>query len=75
MNPILAYLILIAMAIGCFVGGNFCAPGPAQQGLVGLGGILVGLVGPHLPSVLANIGAERLPNPRADTPVIGQGAR
>ena len=59
MNPLLAYLVLIAMAIGCFVGGNFCNPGPAQQGLVGLGGLLVGLVGPHLPSVLSGLGGDK----------------
>lgn len=70
MSQILVYLILIAMAIGCFVGGNFCAPGPAQQGLVGLGGLLVGLVGPHLPSLLASLGTETISKPSSSTPVV-----
>lgn len=70
MNPIHAYLVLIAMAIGCFVGGNFCDPGPAQQGLVGLGGLLVGLVMPHLPSALSGMGGEKLSKPASNTPVI-----
>ena len=58
MNPLFAYVTLVAMAIVCFVGGNFCDPGPAQQGLVGLGGALVGLTLPHLPSALANLGSK-----------------
>ena len=70
MNPILVYLALIAMAIGCFVGGNFCDAGPAQQGLVGLGGLLVGLVMPHLPSALSGMSGEKLGPPSSNTPVI-----
>jgi hypothetical protein len=73
MNPFFAYLILIGMAIACFVGGNFCDPGPAQQGLVGLGGALVGLALPHLPSALGGskpVAAEKLGPPSPNTPVV-----
>jgi hypothetical protein len=75
MNPFFAYLILIGMAIACFVGGNFCDPGPAQQGLVGLGGALVGLALPHLPSSLsgaktAAVEDKKLGPPSPNTPVV-----
>lgn len=73
MNPLIAYIILIAMAIGCFVGGNFCDPGPAQQGLVGLGGLLVGLIMPHLPTALAGLGAT--PKAADDTPTAPLGPK
>ena len=48
---LLSIVVLLLLAAGSFVGANFLDPGPAQQSLCGLGGALVGLTLPQVPSL------------------------
>ena len=69
MIAVFAVFAFLLLAAGAFVGANFCEPGsPAQQGLMGLAGALVGLVLPNVPKAL--LGMSGTPKaPSSTTPL------